>query len=141
MKSFNNFRYTVFVPTAEALQKAFDEDPDLCTWEEINAESDPAKKKTKCLYLLNFLTYHFTASRTQSGKFNKVTLYSNTGNDLTIECTDTGVKASVVTADQSLYNVLARDYIVDNSDIKSATNILSSSRVVIHQIDHALKAQ
>ena len=159
VKSFNNFRYTVFVPTAEALRKAFDEDPDLCTWEEINAETDPAKKKTKCLYLLNFLKYHFmdnlvpvsgkpfgnltyeTASRTPSGKFNKVTLYSNTGNDLNIECTDTGVKASVVTADRSLYNVLARDYIVDNSDIKSATNILSSSRVVIHQIDHALKAQ
>ncbi len=163
VKSFNNFRYTVFVPTNEALDKAFAEDPELFDWEEIDAESDPESKKEKCLYLLNFLRYHFmdnlvpvsgkpfsyltyeTAARNQLGKFHKVTLYS-TGNNLKIKCTGTPekaesvVEASVITTDENLYNILARDYIVDNNDIRSATNIVSSSRVVIHQIDCVLKA-
>lgn len=56
--SFNNFRYTVLVPTKEALDRAFAEDPELWTWEQIAAETDAGKKKEKTLYLLNFLRYH-----------------------------------------------------------------------------------
>lgn len=38
-----------------------------------------------------------------------------------------------------LYNIMARDIIVDNSDLNSATGISASSRAVIHLIDKALK--
>ena len=58
VNSFNNFRYTVFVPTKEALEKAFREDPNLFDWDEIYAEEDHDEKKKKTIYLLNFLKYH-----------------------------------------------------------------------------------
>ena len=49
----------MLVPTKEALDRAFAEDPELWTWEQIAAETDAGKKKEKTLYLLNFLRYHF----------------------------------------------------------------------------------
>ena len=38
--SFNNFRYTVLVPTRAALEETFRDDPDLHTWDEISAQTD-----------------------------------------------------------------------------------------------------
>lgn len=150
--SFNNFRYTVLVPTNEAVRRAFSEDPNLWSWERIADEDDPVVKKEKCLYLLNFLRYHFidgivpvagnvfskeydTAARDKNNQFVKIRVESNaTG------VTFGGV-SSVVTAEVGLYNVLARDYIVDNKDVQKATNILASSRAVIHLVDKALNYQ
>ncbi len=47
-------------------------------------------------------------------------------------------EAHVITS-TGLYNIMARDIIVDNSDLNSATGISASSRAVIHLIDKALK--
>ncbi len=153
VNSFNNYRYTIFVPTAEALEKAFREDPDLYTWEEIVADEDYASKKRKTLYLLSFLKYHFmdnsvyisgkqygpasyeTAARNEFDKFHKVTVASN-GNTLEITG-ENGVKANVI-KNGDVYNIMARDFIVDASDYTQANNITASSRAVIHLIDNAL---
>lgn len=153
VNSFNNFRYTIFVPTAEALQRAFATDPKLYTWDEIAADSDYDSKKRKTLYLLGFLKYHFmdnsayingraygplsyeTAARNEYDKFHKVTVTS-TGNSLTVTG-ENGQSAKVITSGNA-YNVMARDFIVDAADYTQANNITASSRAVIHLVDSAL---
>lgn len=153
VNSFNNFRYTIFVPTAEALERAFKEDPELYTWEQIALDEDYASKKRKTLYLLSFLKYHFmdnsayisgkaygpvgyeTAARNEYDKFHKVTVKSD-GSSLQVTG-ENGRTASVVKTEGS-YNVMARDFITDATDYTQATNITASSRAVIHLIDNAL---
>lgn len=153
VNSFNNFRYTIFVPTAEALEKAFRDDPNLYTWEQIVADEDYTSKKRKTLYLLSFLKYHFmdnsvyisgkafgpasyeTAARNEYDKFHKVTVSSN-GNNLEITG-ENGVKANVIKAGNT-YNIMARDFIVDAADYTQANNITASSRAAIHLVDTAL---
>lgn len=153
VNSFNNYRYTIFVPTAEALEKAFREDPNLYTWEQIVADEDYASKKRKTLYLLSFLKYHFmdnsvyingksygpiryeTAARNEYDKFHKLTVASNGS---TLEITgENGAKANVIKSG-NLYNIMARDFIVDATDYTQANNITASSRAVIHLVDNAL---
>lgn len=153
VNSFNNYRYTIFVPTAEALEQAFREDSNLYTWEQIAADTDYSSKKRKTLYLLSFLKYHFmdnsayisgkpygpinyeTAARNDYDKFHKLMVSSN-GNNLEITG-ENGVKANVI-KESNAYNVMARDFIVDSPDYTTATNITASSRAVIHLVDHAL---
>ena len=153
VNSFNNFRYTIFVPTAEALERAFREDPNLYTWEQIVADEDYASKKKKTLYLLSFLKYHFmdnsvyisgkqfgpasyeTAARNEYDKFHKLTVSSN-GGDLQITG-ENGSKTNVITGGNTC-NVMARDFIVDAPDYTQATNITASSRAVIHLVDNTL---
>jgi uncharacterized surface protein with fasciclin (FAS1) repeats len=156
VNSFNNFRYTIFVPTDAALTQAFAEDPNLFTWEEIFNDIDFDSKKAKTLYLLNFLKYHFmdnsvyidgksisgaiyeTAARNDdSGKFRKVTINS-TGTQLEISGEKASNKANVVKT-AGLYNLMTRDYIVSDADYMKATKITSSSKAVIHLIDKALR--
>ena len=155
---FNNFRYTILVPTADALNAAFAADSKLCTWDEIERDDDLASKKRKTLYLLKFLKFHFidnsafitgvpygpltyeTAARNDYDKFHKVTIQSD-GRTLTIrgvDNTDAGNVAHVITT-PGLYNVMARDLIVDDPDASKANNIVASSRAVIHLVDKALR--
>ncbi len=70
---FNNYRYTIFVPTNDAILDAISNG--LPTWEEIKADYDECKKdtidehlllaedsirlQTKITYLVNFVRYHF----------------------------------------------------------------------------------
>lgn len=164
--SFNNFRYTVLVPTADALDKAFKANPDLWTWEKIyellyradKTDKDEAVAKEKCLYLLNFLRYHFidgicpiagvpfstkeyeTAARGANGKFVPVNV-SGDGTNLTFRVSTNGEEAHVVTSKPESYNVQTRDYIVNGTDRKTATQILASSRAVLHLVDKALDYQ
>ena len=156
VNSFNNFRYTVFVPTEEALNQAFAENDSLRTWQEIADEEDFTNKKRYTLYLLNFLKNHFmdnsvyingnsfsglvyeTAAPVYGGKFHKLKL-SSSGYDLVVENEKGTVRANVITDNTGLYNLMGRDYIVDNSKYKDAKNIISSSRSVIHLIDNALQ--
>ncbi|MDR2042695.1 MAG: fasciclin domain-containing protein [Tannerella sp.] len=157
VNSFNNFRYTVFVPTEDALARAFADDPRLHPWSEIADETDYDRKKEMTLYLLEFLKFHFmdnsvfidgksfsgisyeTAARNERGKFRKVTINSN-GENLNIygENRSPETAAQVIKTD-GLYNRMTRDYIVNNSNYMNATQIVSSSRAVIHLIDKALK--
>lgn len=153
VNSFNNFRYSIFVPTNEAIEEAFKNDKNLYTWEEIAMDMDMESKKAKALYLLKFLRYHFvdnsayvsgatygplnyeTGARNKYDKFHKVSIQSN-GSNLTVR-DERGSTANVLTS-SSCYNLMARDMIVNNSDNTKATQISSSSRAVIHLIDRTL---
>lgn len=155
VNSFNNFRYTIFVPTEDAIREAFAQDPNLYSWEDIANDMDVVSKKKKTLYLLKFLRYHFidnsiyisgnafngltydTGARNDYNKFHKVMVSSN-GNNLTIKGEGSDVEANVVTSGTS-YNLMARDIIVDNADYTKANNITASNKVAIHLIDKALK--
>lgn len=158
VNSFNNYRYTIFIPTEDALNTAFAEDPNLYTWEEIEAEEDYDTKKTWTLYLLGFLKNHFmdnsvyingnsfsdmlyeTAAPDPNGKFYKLKV-SSSGSDLVVKNETETVVANVLTTDTGLYNLMSRDYIVDNSTVSNAKNIVSSSRAVIHLINKALMVE
>ena len=156
--SFNNYRYTVLVPTKEALEQAFRDDPNLWTWERIDMETDPTVKKEKCLYLLNFLKYHFidgilpvagsdftdkeyeTAARDENNQFVRVKVSSDMSG-LTFKSEDTADEAHVLTGQTNDFNIMTRDYIVDNADYTKANTILASSRAVVHLVDHVLNYQ
>ena len=158
VNSFNNFRYTVFVPTKTAIDAAFAADSKLFTWDDIAADEDYDSKKEKTLYLLKFLKYHFmdnfifidekspsgsineeyeTAARNPLGKFHKLTL-NTSGADLLIDGEKQGNRAKVIKT-EGLYNLMTRDYIVNSSNYVTATQIVASSHAVIHLIDTALK--
>lgn len=154
VNSFNNFQYTVFVPSNEAIEETFKEDPKLKTWDDIVEINDDEERRKSAIYLLNFLRYHFmdnailvdgnsfsnmkyeTAARDDNNKFIRMTLSSN-GNQLTI--TDATNQSASVIKQEGVYNLLARDFIVDNRDYRNANNIVSSSKSVIHLINRALK--
>ena len=168
VNSFNNFRYTVFVPTKEALDAVFAGDKstrDLWTWDEINS-IDPSLpnyaqlRKEKETLLTEFLKYHFidnslyingksfsadyeTAARYESqyggGKFRKITVSSD-GSNMVITGADNRTARIIKT--QNLYNVMARDYMVryvTRGGVQVPTTIESSSRAVIHLIDNVLR--
>ncbi|MGI6224270.1 MAG: adenylate cyclase [Prevotella sp.] len=153
VNSYGNFRYTVFIPTNDAVTSAFAEDPDLHTWDEIVNETDESTQRLWTIHLLRWLNYHFmdnsvyidgnsfdnyqyvTAARSDNGKFQKLTV-SSTGDQLSI--TDAQGNTAHVVKTPGLYNLQSRDFIVNNSDYRNATQIVSSSFSVIHLIDRAL---
>lgn len=155
VNSFNNFRYTIFVPTAEALEAAFKADKNLYTWDEI-LTSDVSTWKTKATYLLKFLLFHFmdnsayvtgenfgpldyeTGARNQYDKFHKLRVTATPGG-MTVSSVDNPESKAEVITSGGLYNISARDIIVNNKDVTQADQITASSHAVIHLVDHALK--
>lgn len=151
--AFNNFRYTVFVPTNEAINMAFEADSNLHTWDEIDGQDNIDLKREWTIHLLRFLNYHFmdnsiyvdgkprvgeiyeTAARNDYGKFQSLTVNSDS-HGLTIKDAR-GNTANVIQKPGS-YNIQARDMIVNNSDYTRATQLISSSFSAIHLIDKAL---
>lgn len=148
--TFNNFRYTILVPTNDAVKQAFAADKNLWTWERIAMEDNAAVKRERALYLLNFLRRHIvdgavplggltinreydTAARDTNNQFVKLHV-STTSSSATF-----GTNAHIVTSNPALYNIRTRDYIVDNRDPQKAANIVASSRAIIHLIDKAIQ--
>lgn len=158
VNSFNNYRYTIFVPTAEAIAEAFKNDPKLYTWDEIAADTNETTKKQKTLYLLKFILFHFvdnsafitgqpygaldyeTGARNDYDKFHKVRLISD-GNNLTVQSVDNPSRSAKVITSGGCYNIMARDFIVNAADVSEANQITASSRAVLHLVDHALSFQ
>lgn len=153
VRSFNNFRYTVFIPTNDAVDAAFNADANLHTWDEIANENDDATKRAWAKHLIRFLKYHFmdnsvfidgkpfsgmsyeTAARDDNERFYKLSV-SGDGGNLSI-CDNKGNVAHVVKT-PGLYNLQGRDFIVNAANYRRADEIVSSSYSVIHLIDRAL---
>lgn len=150
VSTFNNYRYTILVPTNEAIKAAFASDSKLWTWERISLEDNANVKKEHALYLLNFLKRHIvdgavpvggltinrtynTAARNANGQFEKINVKTS-GQQAMF-----GTKAKVVTSNSALYNIMTRDFIVDSNDPKKSSNIVASSRAIIHQVDNIVK--
>ncbi len=161
IRFFNNYRYTIYVPTNEALEKAHQNG--LPTLEEIkqfveantndegelNAEAK-VKGQAMMVALANFVKYHFCdQSLFVDNCTGETTVSSACANELTnnfikakinqtpnkLTVTDaTGVTHAV----QAPYNTMARDYELDGSPTNSYS-IKSSSYVVLHSINDYLR--
>ncbi len=153
VKFFNTFHYSVYIPTNEAVLAAIDRG--LPTWEMIKYEGDQAKKDRMSEILINFLKYHFqdnsvyidgntsrnieyeTAAFTLTGKKAYYKIHTElSANNLKL-ITASG-KAVNVLKSNDLYNIMARDYNFNHSDIQRANQIETSSWAVIHQVDDVL---
>ena len=58
IKFFNTFRYTVYVPTNEAIQEAYSNGT-LIPWSVINAQTNQARKDSMINVMERFVRYHF----------------------------------------------------------------------------------
>ena len=147
---FNNYRYTIFVPTAQAIDEAIAADPDLYTWEQIKASPSVEIMKERTRALLKFIRYHFvdnsvyvdglsapateyyTSARTSYDTFHTVRI-ARTPYAITV--TDENGRSNTVGLSPSS-NVPAREILCHRRGAESCID--ASSRAVLHKIDHAL---
>ncbi|MBR1712541.1 MAG: hypothetical protein IJ722_03995 [Alloprevotella sp.] len=167
VRFFNNYRYTIYIPTNDAVQKAIA--AGLPTWASISefisnnkvdgklTDDGKAKAQAMITYLINFLKYHFqdgayyvdNVSNTLKGQTSCIHHDEHLGTDAylyidmeqtpnAISLTDeAGGKHAVIAP----YNILVRDM---SFNVDPATNwvnaryVRSSSYATIHQIDGVL---
>lgn len=158
---FNNFHYTIYVPTNESIRELID-NKKIPTWAEIeelqnDEEMDMDKRDSivaaKTAQIENFLRYHIQDNALYLGgqsisdglyetacldttinRFRRVTVNYTTGGQMTV----TDALGNVRRVDPTNSNVLTRQYLFDASRIESCNTIYSSSYAVIHQIDAPL---
>ncbi len=157
ISSFNTFNYTVYVPTNEAILE-LQKNGDLPTWDDVAQAEEEGRlqqKTSDSLAIENFLQYHIqdgslfvgakpvsedgyeTAFIGSNGKFER--LYAKlTETDLEVRTSQTDKKVRKVVQTPGLYNLMAREYMLDGPDAKTANNVYTSSTAVIHLIDGAL---
>ncbi len=157
---FNTYHYTVYIPTNDAI-KEMQKAGKLPTWEDVDkaAEMEDFKKKTAdSLAIENFLRYHiqdyslFIGAKPQArdgyetslinentGKFERLytTLTDNNIEIRTVNRAD--APAVMVDRSKGLYNLQAREYILNNMNAEEASGVYTTSTIVIHQIDGVLK--
>lgn len=130
---FHTHRYTIYVPTNEAIQSAMEQDR-IKSWATINAMPLGAQQATEINNLIRFLKYHFqdeavflgknvdgiyqsstikndlmpTHFKTGKNRFYKIGVNGNE-TSLTLT-TETNQTARVVT-NSGLYNLIAKDYL------------------------------
>jgi hypothetical protein len=161
VRFFNNYNYTIYVPTNEQVTAA--RAKGLMTWSEIEewvkgrtndyedelSEADLAKARTMITVLVNFVKYHFqdqsvfvdNVTGTQQYQTSCIDNVTNSYLSLdvnqspsTLSVLDRSGKTVDVVASEEMRNILARD-ICYNARAASASYIKNSSYVVIHQID------
>jgi len=149
---FSRFHYTVYVPTNDAITD-LQTSGGLPTWDQVEAEQDTSIKAKKTEMICNFIKYHiqdnsvfvdknpFSATYETAVMNNATkvfyTLSLNDGNNA-LTLTDKLGNVRHVTAEPTLHNLIAREYMYDSSDKRNASRIFSSANVVVHQIDGAL---
>lgn len=156
ISTFNTFRYTVYVPTNEAIEKLQSEGK-LPTWAEVDAATEQEVKDSLANEIETFIKYHiqdnsfYIGQGSDSGEFEtsayKVvdsnlsyyklnTVVNNDG----ITVTDAkGNKLQVDTTNPELYNITCREYQYDNGNATRATQIYTSSHAVVHLLKGALQ--
>ena len=161
---FNTYHYTIYVPSNDAIEQ-LQKEGKLSSWEQVEADHEAgntAQATADSLNIVNFLKYHiqdnalYIGAQTESGDFETSLINSKTKRfymlkselkDDSIDVIDaTGTKHTVskrtYTADdgtkKELYNIQAREYLYDNRDATTATNLYTTSSAVIHLIDSPL---
>ena len=160
---FDNYNYTVYVPTNATVQQLIDEGY-LPTWDDVDAltaddfggdkKAYDAAKTALGNIINNFLRYHIqdnsvfiggtpqNSVRYESSKINpankryfSITVNAD-DNQMNVE-DQLGNKRHVIKAD-GLYNVIGREYWLQNRDKVATSQIYQASDVVVHQIDGPL---
>lgn len=158
---FNNFHYTIYVPTNETIRQLIDEKK-LPTWEDVEqVEQDEELSKEESDSIVadlrykieSFLRYHIqdnalylggqnisnglyetAALDTSINRFRRLTVDYTTGGQMTVK--DACGNVRYVNPENS--NKLSRQYLFNTGNLNTATEIYSSSYAVIHQIDKPL---
>lgn len=157
---FNTYHYTIYVPSNQAIEQ-LQKDGKLSSWEQVEADhavGNAAQAATDSLNIVNFLKYHiqdnalYIGAQNESGNFETSLINNKTKRfymlqaalkDDSIEVIDaTGAKHTVTkktdNTGKDLYNIQAREYLYDNKDATTATNLYTTSSAVIHLIDSPL---
>lgn len=161
---FNTYHYTIYVPSNEAIEQ-LQKEGKLSSWEQVEADHEAgnnAQATADSLNIVNFLKYHiqdnalYIGAQAESGDFETSLINSKTKRfymlkselkDDSIDVIDaTGTRHTVskrtYTADdgtkKELFNIQAREYLYDNRDATTATNLYTTSSAVIHLIDSPL---
>jgi len=152
---FNTYRYTVYVPTNEAIER-LQISGQLPTWDEVELEQDDHRRDSLSQEIEKFIKYHiqdnayYIGQGTASGEFEtsayKVTdgnlsyykLNTQVSND-GITITDGRGNTRHVVTTGGLCNLMAREYQYDAGDATRANHLYTSSFAVVHQIDGALQ--
>ncbi len=164
VRFFNNYNYTVYIPTADQIEKA--KEMGLKTWTDIEnfvskntnkfkeplSEENQLKARAMITTLVNFVKYHFQDQSvfvdnvTAQGKYQTSCVDNVTDSYLSLEVTQSPSRLSVVDRLGNTVNVvdaeanrnlLARDicYNAATTTANNATTIKNSSYAVLHQID------
>jgi len=152
---FNTYRYTVYVPTNEAIE-ALQAAGKLPTWAQVEEEQDEELKDSLQQEIEKFVKYHiqdnayFIGQGAAQGEF-ETSAYKVTDGNLSyyklntlvnndgITVTDGHGNTRHVVTTGGLYNMMAREYQYDAGDATRANNLYTSSFAVVHQIDGALQ--
>ena len=162
---FDNYNYTVYVPTNESIQRLID-DGYLPTWEDYEAQTefvwgseelaDSVQKVLKNI-IVDFIRYHVqdhsvainmapeNGSYTnifesmlrnpETGRFYPLQS-NNSGGQLTV--TDAMGNVRNVVKREGLYNQICRDYWFEGAVGSNSATIFMASDAVVHQIDGPL---
>lgn len=148
---FKPFHYTIYIPTNEAIDRAIANG--LPTWKDVLAEEDEVRRDSIARVLIRFLRYHFqdnsvfidgssnsgryetAATNPAIGRFFK--LYMDQMPD-GIALTDNLQRKVKIKTDKPHYNIMARDYRLNGTNLDKVTLLSTSAWVVIHQIDDVL---
>ena len=162
---FNTYHYTIYVPSNESIIK-LQNNGELPTWDAVQQainEEDEVRAEALTKKIEDFLRYHIqdyalfigakpeseegyeTALINEKGKFER--LYCTlTNEDIIIKNSlDSNAKGYIeakVQKEDGLYNLQAREYLLDAEDYdvnKSDLILYTSSTAVIHLIDQPLK--
>ncbi len=162
VRFFNNYRYTIYVPTDAAVDAARQNGlmtrDEIALWieEHKNEEGvlsldDQQKAQAMILTLMNFLKYHFQDEtiyvdnvEAEQAKYQTACIDNESNMYLTItakldrgtlKVTDLNNNVQEV---QAPYNVMARDIAFKEAPRSIASEIKSSSFVVLHQVNQVL---
>lgn len=157
ISTFNTYNYTVYVPTNESI-RTLQAAGKLPTWDKVAEEQEAGQLQAATqdsLAIENFLQYHIqdgalfigakpqpqdgyeTAFIGSNGKFVK--LYPTlTSTDIIIRTSASDSAPARVVKGDGTYNLMAREYILNNEDKTSASALYTASTAVIHLIDKPL---
>lgn len=159
VRFLNQYHYTVYVPTNEAIRDAQSKGW-IPTVNQIESEGDQSVRDSLENVMERFVRYHFQdnsvfvrGERVEDEAYLTSTINEETNKFYPMYVTNQGgsisltseadhgrgtVTAHVVTSDENLYNLTARDLTLNNSDKESATTIEAYTYAVVHQIDNVL---
>jgi uncharacterized surface protein with fasciclin (FAS1) repeats len=157
VRFLNTYHYTLYVPTNEEVLKAIQ--AGLPTWDDVAAITSDTLRQLKANQIIRFVRYHFQDNgifldkAPISSTYQTATLDDNTqtffklnvaSGSNTLQITDGSVtegsspNPAAVNNTIGNYNIMARDLVFNTANVNTATTIVTSSYVVIHQIDRCL---
>lgn len=153
VRFLNTYHYTLYVPDNDKVKEAIKNG--LPTWEDVAAETVDSLRQRKANQIIRFLRYHFQDNAVfldkmpVSSEYQTATLNTNTetfyklkvsGGGTSLRITDGSGDAPAVVSNsvQGLYNIMARDFKFNSSKPANANTIITSSYIVIHQINRCL---